>query len=102
MIYSTRLLAVHDQPAIVQATFTVPAGKTLVVRDIDIYYGTSLSVREVFAVGSAGQIFWYETVDANLAGWRQWTGREVFYETEVFGVYGSDVLDITASGYLLS
>ena len=80
----------------------VPAGFVAVVRDIDVYFGTSLSVRQVFAYGSASQVFFQGSVDANLAGWRQWEGRQVLQAGEALGILGTDVFDLTASGYLLT
>ena len=100
-IYSVRLVSVHDQPGVVPVTFTVPAGKTMVVRDMDVYYGTALSAREVFAIGSAGQVFWQDSVGSGENGWRMWRGRQVFLEGEEFQMFGTDTVDMTASGYLL-
>jgi hypothetical protein len=79
----------------------VPAGFVAVVRCMDAYYGLALSDRKVYAEGHVGQVFWQESVGPNLAGWRQWTGREVFYAGETFRMFGDDVVDMTASGYLL-
>lgn len=101
-VYSTRLIAVHDQPAIAPATYLVPPGFTLIIRDIDVYFGSAISVRTVYARGSATQVFWQATVDINLAGWRQWTGRQVIEAGETFDVFATDVFDVTASGYLLA
>lgn len=100
-VYSTRLLATHDQPAITPAVYTVPVGKLLIVRDIDVYFGSALGTREVYAFGSAGQVFWHESVGPTLNGSRQWTGRQVFYAGENFSLSATDVFDLAASGYLL-
>jgi hypothetical protein len=100
-VYSTRLLATHDQPGITPAVYVVPAGFTLVVVCIDAYFGSALSDRTCFAIGSAGQVFWSESVGPGLAGWRQWTGREVFYAGEDLQLFASDTWDLSASGYLL-
>ena len=101
-VFSTRFIAVHDQPVAIPATYLVPAGFVAVVRDVDAYFGSSLSVKTVFARGSAAQIFWQETVGANLAGWRQWEGRQVIYAGETLSLFADELVDLTASGYLLT
>lgn len=101
-IYSSRLFAIHDAPAFINQEYTVPALQTLVVRCIDLYYGGSLGDTYAYALGSAGQVFWQEHWTPAEAGWRQWVGREVLYAGEIFSLNATDVLDMTASGYLLS
>jgi hypothetical protein len=100
-VYSTLFLAAHDQPAVVPATYTVPAGKLAVVRDLDAYLGTSLSARQIYALGSAGQVFWQASLAINESGWRSWRGRQVIPEGQSFYLFATDVWDLTASGYLL-
>lgn len=79
----------------------MPAGKVLVVRDMDAYLGSSLSARQIYAVGSAGQVFWQASLAANESGWRSWRGRQVLYAGESLEMFATDVWDLTASGYLL-
>jgi len=100
-VYSVRFIAVHDQPALLKAEYVVPDGYTAVVRDFDAYYGGSLSAEQVFLVGSADQIVWQVSWAINEAGWRGFRGRQVYYTGETIAVYGTDVMDLTASGYLL-
>lgn len=101
-VYSTRFLAVHDQAGGVPAVYSVPAGKLAVIRDMDVYFGASLAARQVYAEGSAGQVFWQDSVGSTLAGWRSWRGRQVLYPGENFIMFGTDTFDLTASGYLLN
>lgn len=101
MIYSTRLIAVHDQPGGTPAAYVVPAGKTLVVRSIDCYAGTTTLGVNFIALGSAGQVFWGAGTAPVSSGSRQWTGREVLYAGETFQLQADDTADLTASGYLL-
>jgi hypothetical protein len=101
-IYSVRFLAVHDQPAVLPAVYTVPAGHTAVVRCLDAYLGSALSARQIFAAGSAGQIFWEASLAINEQGWRPWRGRQVLLEGESLTMFATDVWDLSASGYLLT
>lgn len=101
-IYSTRLVAVHDQPASTPVSFVVPAGVTLVVRCIDCYAGTTVLGVNFFARGSASQVFWKDATAPTSDGHRQWTGREILFAGETFELLADDVADLTASGYLLS
>ena len=100
-VYSVRIIAAHDQPASTPASYTVPAGRTLVVRSIDCYAGTTTLGVSFIAKGSAGQVFWGASTAPVSSGSRQWTGREVLYEGETFELEADDVADLTASGYLL-
>lgn len=101
-IYSTQLIAVHDQPAVLPASFTVPPDRLCIVRDVDVYFGSSLATRVVYFEGSASQIIWQESVGPNLAGWRSWRGRQVFNPGDSFQVFATDVFDVSVSGYLLT
>jgi len=101
-VFSTRFLAVHDQPALIKAEYVVPSSFLAVLRCIDVFYGGSLSAQTVLAYGSAGQVLWQETWAINLGGWRGWRGREVYYAGETIAIGGTDVMDFTASGYLLT
>lgn len=102
MIYSTRLIAVHDEPGGTPAIYVVPADRTLVVRSIDCYAGTTVLGVTFFAKGSAGQVFWSDSTPAAGSGSRQWQGREVLYAGESFELSADDVADLTATGYLLN
>lgn len=101
-IYSTRLIAAHDQPANTPIDYVVPAGLTLVVRCIDCYAGVTVLGVNFYARGSASQVFFKDSTAPTSDGWRQWTGREVLYEGETFALVADDVADLSASGYLLS
>lgn len=101
MVYSTRLIAVHDQPASTPAAYVVPAGKTLVIRCIDCYAGDTALGVSFNAKGSAGQVFWGASTAPVSAGSVQWRGREILYAGETFQLEADDVADLTASGYLL-
>lgn len=101
-IYSVRFFAVHDQPAIAPLTYTVPAGRLAVVRDIDVYCGDPLGGEEFFARGSVSEVFWQASLGLGETGWRNWRGRQVIYEGESWDIFGTKIFDVAASGYLLT
>lgn len=87
------------------ATYTVPAGSVLVLRDLDAYCN-STGYSELYLEGPEGQtVFWFEwnPTDRKTAEWR---GRQVAYEGQTVTVNISvgiaDSIDYTLSGYLLS
>jgi len=100
-IYSTRLVAVHDQPGSTPVTYTVPALGTLVVRCIDGYAGPTALGVTFYAKGSAGQVFASASGAALGSSQLTWRGREVLYAGETFSLEADDTADLTASGYLL-
>jgi hypothetical protein len=102
-VYSTRILQAHGATS--GATFTVPAGMVLVVRDVDCYANATGYIN-FFLIGAAGQaIWWFEwnPTDQKPAMWR---GRQVLLAGETLttsvSVGISDSLDYSISGYLLS
>jgi hypothetical protein len=101
-VFSTRFFAVHDQPAILPVSYTVPAGFTAVVRDIDVYCADILGGEEFFARGNAGEVFWQDSIALGETGWRMWRGRQVLFEGESWELFGTKVFDLAASGYLLT
>lgn len=102
MVYSTRLIAVHNQPANTPILYTVPAGYLVVVRCVDAYAGVTVLGVNFYAKGSAAQVFWKDATSPTSDGWRQWRGREVLYEGEALALEADDVADLSASGYLLT
>lgn len=98
-VYSTRIFAVHDLSGVI--TYTVPDGKVLIVRDIDVFWGVSTAGALVNFLGSANQVFYQASFGINDVGWRQWTGRQVLSAGEVVTAFSSDTMDVSASGYLL-
>lgn len=101
-VYSTRLVAAHDQPGSTPLTYVVPAGKTLVIRCIDGYAGPTALGVTFYAKGSAGQVFASASGAALGVSQLTWRGREVLYAGETFSLEADDTADLTASGYLLS
>ena len=96
--YSTRFIGAHVP---LTATYTVPAGKVAVVRDVDLYYGGSISGASWFIRGNAGQSFAAGIFPATQSGWQSWRGRQVLYGGEDLVVVVEDTMDVTVSGYLL-
>lgn len=84
--------------------YTVPAGYVLVLRDIDAYANVTLASREIHVLGSAGQTIWWHAWNStsNAQETAQWRGRQVLIAGETLTFTTSDLIDITASGYLLA
>jgi len=100
--YSVRLLAKHDAVLGDEATYTVPPGKVVIVRDIDLYSGqilgnTALVVQQL----SPEVVFFQASWGVDELGWRSWRGRQVLYAGDTLVAWGNRVLDVIASGYLL-
>lgn len=92
----------HDQPGGTPITYVVPAGFVAVVRDMDAFIGSIIGNVGMVAKGSAAQVFWQETLVAPGNTWVQWRGRQVLFAGESFSMEADDVMDLTASGYLLT
>jgi len=101
-VYSTRFGSKHDLIIGDPLSYTVPAGKIAVLRDIDAYNGV-ITGNTVYLelVGAPNVIIWQDSWGNNETGWRDWRGRQVFYAGDEFSVYSTDLLDATMSGYLL-
>lgn len=100
-LYSTVLISESGFTG--EATLEVPAGFTVVVRDIDAVAGISVGLA-VFAYGTDGAKFWgvnFGTVtdDFDTLSWR---GRQVIPGPGTFNISTTAACDIRASGYLLS
>ena|SRR5579859_6022012 len=101
-VYSQSLVQLHAFTG--TYPFVVPAGKVLVIRDIDAFNASAPFTNAHFdAVNSVGGSFAHVTVDApNVDGQLySWRGRQVFNYGEVVGFVTDADFDITVSGYLL-
>jgi len=86
-----------------EASLEVPAGYTVVVRDIDAVAGISLG-GTVWAYDTDGVQFWGFTF-ASISGGKvtgSWRGRQVIPGPGFFNVTTDFACDVRASGYLLS
>jgi hypothetical protein len=104
-VYSTELLAVQGLDA--DATYTAPPGSTVVIREVDVYWGGGVTANVSFRlIGSVGQTIWEVHVNASVPpydsrSW-QWQGRAVLEAGETFTIRGTgDLFDATVSGYVL-
>ena len=85
------------------ATLDVPAGFTVVVRDIDVVAGISVGGL-VYAYAGDGAKFaanQFGTVDLDFTLW-SWRGRQVIPGPDTFNITTDFACDVRASGYLLS
>lgn len=102
LVYSTQLLAVQGLDG--SQVYTVPIDKVLVIRDLDVYWGGSISnAGNVALIGSAGQTIWStgSAGDGSSKSW-SWRGRQVLESGEAFSVHTDTAMDVTVSGYLLT
>jgi hypothetical protein len=102
-VYSVRVFAAHDAQFAAPATYTVPLGKRLILRDLDFYSGvlTGNFCLVLFA-GSPDIVFFQASWAAREIGWRPWRGRQVFYAGDEIYTYGNQPVDVIGSGYLLN
>lgn len=99
-VYSTSVLQVQGLTS--SATYTVPAGQLLVVRDIEHYWNGPSASNHTFWEGDAGQTwFFIENTITSGQRWGTWTGRVVLREQLVVRT-DADPVDVTISGYLLT
>jgi hypothetical protein len=101
-VYSTRFMSEANFFGL--KTFTVPAGKTCVLRDVDCYIDGGLGPDGVTlrVLGVSGESLWYQLADPFTKIYGSWRGRQVFFETETWAISTNAGCDFAASGYLLS
>jgi len=100
-VYSRMLLGEHDFTG--EASLEIPAGYTVVVRDIDAVAGISLG-GTVWAYDTDGVQFWGVTF-SSISGGKDtlsWRGRQVIPGPGFFYISSDFSADFRASGYLLS
>jgi hypothetical protein len=100
VVYSTQFLA--EAGANPHGTYVVPVGFVAIVRDIDVWFDSSLVGQTVTAfVNGVG--FWVVALGATaLPGVEQWRGRQVCNEPGAIDVDMSGDGSFVCSGYLLS
>lgn len=102
-VYSVRLLAQHDVGIANPAQYTVPVGKLAIVRDIDAYNGDVVGDTMYAVVALSPQVVFFQASwGVGERGWRSWRGRQVLYAGDTLSVFADRVIDVVASGYLLS
>lgn len=86
-----------------EASLAIPAGLTLVVRDIDAVIGISLG-GTIWAYDTNGIQFWGYTFSTLAAGKQtaSWRGRQVIPGPGFFYISTDYAADFRASGYVLS
>lgn len=99
-VYSTSFVQV--QGIVTPLTTAVAAGTLHVIRDIQVYYNFPGGIEAEFRLtGDQAQtvVFWPFTITSGdrIFGW---TGRQVMHES--WTVSGTDLMDISVSGYILS
>jgi hypothetical protein len=104
-VYSVRLIQWKGLTGTIQ--YTVPAGLTAVVRDLDSFIGQPTSIAALYFEGTAGQAIWFtNSLPGSSSSYASWRGRQVFAEGESFylraDVGALDAYDVTVSGYLLT
>ncbi len=85
-------------------TYTVPAGKVAIARDLDAY-GNVIGASSIFLEGALGQAIWYAAWNPTDDKAQSWRGRQVYESGDVIKVQCNpaplDGIDFTLSGYLL-
>jgi hypothetical protein len=105
-VYSTLLAVVQglNEPR----EFSAPADATVVIRDVDVYWGGGLTADVSFRLmGSAGQTIWEVHVNADVPPYDsrcwQWRGRQVIPPGSTWAISGAGGnFDVAVSGYLLA
>lgn len=98
-VYSKRLI--QAQALNGSASFTVPAGYTCVVRDLDAFVASGGSGAGLFLIGAGGQTMAaYNSIGSAFAVFA-WRGRQVLEAGETVTVTTTGPCDVTVSGYLL-
>jgi hypothetical protein len=83
-------------------SYVVPTGYTLVVRDIDIAWGSEAFVPFGRVLGDGGQAFAIWNGAALAANIMSWRGRHVMTEGQTLTVsVDNGNADVSVSGYLL-
>jgi len=100
-LYSRVLIANHAFTG--EASFEIPAGFTVVVRDIDAVTGIGAGCA-VWAYDNDGVQFWGVNFGVTTYNFntRSWRGRQVIPGPSFFHISTDASCDIRASGYLLS
>lgn len=84
------------------ATYTVPAGFVVVVRDVDVYWGQQPVAPTGLVLGAAGQAFWSWAGAIFAANNDNWRGRHVMNAGDVLTVSVTNGnADVSVSGYRL-
>jgi hypothetical protein len=102
-VYSTSLFTGY-LPQGTATIYTVPTTNTVVIRDIEVWNGSSASAGINFGVLVSGfyGIIWLLNLNEDV--WAQWQGRAVCPPGSQIQAYGGGQTTIRAcvSGYLLS
>lgn len=100
-VYSTAFIGEKELSG--SAVYTVPTGYVAVVRDCDVFQGSSSTGVYFQLLGGEGQAFFWCSSLPLTAQWFQWTGRHVLNEgATLTALVGSGNPDVSVSGYLLS
>lgn len=108
-VYSTRFLdsGTHPPPGV--QTYVVPAGRTAVIRNIDVYMaggqwggGHTANWFEASHV-ITGTIFYALSGNQFINGMWYWEGRQILYASEVLSIFTEiPQIKYTVNGFLLT
>ena len=98
-LYSERIWEGRN---VTSLAYTVPAGKRLVIRDIDCFFGGGIGGGAANFTGTLGQTFAYFSFTGLSSSAFEWRGRQVFYAGETVAMVSGQGIDVTVSGYLLT
>lgn len=103
-VYSKRLAQALGFPNGSSIVYTVPAGYTAVVRDIDCYTSAGVSNADLFFEGAIGNTFFRAEVVALTQDSPQWRGRQILFAGETLTVNNTSSVswDFAISGYELA
>lgn len=99
-VYSTPFLQLPSFSG--TATYAVPVGMLIVVRDIDVVYGSVVDL-EVTAEDGSGCKFFGDTLNGGFGkSTASWRGRQVIRGPGLLRVSANATCDVRVSGYLLA
>jgi hypothetical protein len=99
-VYSTEFFAIAGLSG--THTYIVPAGFIAILRDVDAYANVTVASRELHLIGDHGQTIWWQSWGTEDQFAAQWHGRQVIEPGGIIRAVTSDLIDVSASGYLLS
>lgn len=102
-VYSTRFFRGSLPTNSLDALYTVPAGMTVVLRDIEMLTAAANDLFNVqIGVSGSTTVVWYLS-QLPASTWHQWSGRVVVDAGEtVYAYSGLGAAQLVISGYLLS
>ncbi len=101
-IYSTQLYNAVKVGAFTGTVYTVPAGATVVVTNIDVWYDDALAGQTSYVVLGACIFLWHTSAGAEIAN-QSWSGKQVLNAGQTIAVSSAGIATRYAiTGYLLN